>query len=115
MIFCKSYLCFLVETTWRSSTYSVIATRLFIQSYFKTIWKQSDEFFKVIPLMSGFHAVLCLKKAIYKRYACLRLKKWITGVGITKSSLAAEKTVHGLHYNTLIRVYKEIFDAIVQI
>ena len=35
-------------------------------------------------------------------------------VGTTKSSLAAEKAIHGLHYNTSIRVYNEFFDAIVQ-
>ena len=52
---------------------------------------------------------------LYKRYARVRLEKWITGVGTTKTSLAAEKAVHGLHYNTSVRVYRKIFDAIVQI
>ena len=58
--------------------------------------------------MSGFHEMLCLQKTIYKRYACLGLEKWITGVGTTKSPLAAEKTVHGLHYNTNGRYHKHV-------
>ena len=42
------------------------------------------------------------------------METWITCAGTIKSSSTAEKTVHGLHYNTTTRVYKETFDAIVQ-
>ena len=65
--------------------------------------------------MDGFHQILCLQKIMYKRFACLGIGKWITEAGITKSASVAEKAAHGLHYNTTTRVYKEIFNAIVQL
>lgn len=51
---------------------------------------------------------------IYKRYACLGLKTWIAGAGTTQSASEADKAVKSLHYNTATRVYKGIFDAILQ-
>ena len=38
----------------------------------------------------------------------------MTAAGTTKSSSSAEKAIHGTHYNTSMRVYKEVFDSIVQ-
>ena len=64
--------------------------------------------------MGGFHQLLCLQKILYKRYACFGLDKWIIGMGTTKSASAAEKAVQGRHYNTTTRIYKDMFDAIVQ-
>ena len=77
------------------------------------VWNHGDEFKKVIPSIGEFHQLLCLQKVMYKRYACRELETRITDAGTTKSASAAEKAVYGLHYNTTIGVYKEIFDAIV--
>ena len=112
----KSLLYFLVETTENLGIMYIFShcDEAVYSKLLQIIGKHGDQFSKVIPPMGGFRQVLCLQKAIYKRYACLGLDKWITGVATTKSSLVAEKTVHVLHYNTSIRVYKEIFDAIVQ-
>ena len=112
----KSLLYFLVETTENLGIMYIFShcDEAVYSKLLQIIGKHGDQFSKVIPPMGGFRQVLCLQKAIYKRYACLGLDKWITGVATIKSSLAAEKTVHVLHYNTSIRVYKEIFDAIVQ-
>ena len=112
----KSLLYFLVETTENLGIMSIFShcDEAVYSKLLQIIGKHGDQFSKVIPPMGGFRQVLCLQKAIYKRYACLGLDKWITGVATIKSSLVAEKTVHVLHYNTSIRVYKEIFDAIVQ-
>ena len=112
----KSLLYFLVETTENLGIMYIFShcDEAVYSKVLQIIGKHGDQFSKVIPPMGGFRQVLCLQKAIYKRYACLGLDKWITGVATIKSSLAAEKTVHVLHYNTSIRVYKEIFDAIVQ-
>ena len=112
----KSLLYFLVETTENLGIMYIFShcDEAVYSKLLQIIGKHGDQFSKVIPPMGGFHQVLCLQKAIYKRYACLGLDKWITGVATIKSSLVAEKTVHVLHYNTSIRVYKEIFDAIVQ-
>ena len=79
---------------------------------FLIIRKHGDEFSKVIPLMDGFHQVLCLQKTIYKRYACLGLDKWITGAGTTKSSSTTEKVAHGLHYNTSIHIVQMQMESI---
>ena len=112
----KSLLYFLVETTENLGIMYIFShcDEAVYSKLLQIIGKHGDQFSKVIPPMGGFRQVLCLQKAIYKRYACLGLDKWITGVATIKSSLVAEKTVHVLHYNTSIRVYKEIFDAIVQ-
>ena len=112
----KSLLYFLVETTENLGIMHIFShcDEAVYSKLLQIIGKEGDQFSKVIPPMGGFRQVLCLQKAIYKRYACLGLDKWITGVATIKSSLVAEKTVHVLHYNTSIRVYKEIFDAIVQ-
>ena len=114
--FFKSLLYFLVETTENLGIMYIFShcDEAVYSKLLQIIGKHGDQFSKVIPPMGGFRQVLCLQKAIYKRYACLGLDKWITGVATIKSSLVAEKTVHVLHYNTSIRVYKEIFDAIVQ-
>ena len=112
----KSLLYFLVETTENLGIMYIFShcDEAVYSKLLQIIGKHGDQFSKVIPPMGGFRQVLCLQKAIYKRYACLGLDKWITGVATIKSSLVAENTVHVLHYNTSIRVYKEIFDAIVQ-
>ena len=112
----KSLLYFLVETTENLGIMYIFShcDEAVYSKLLQIIGKEGDQFSKVIPPMGGFRQVLCLQKAIYKRYACLGLDKWITGVATIKSSLVAENTVHVLHYNTSIRVYKEIFDAIVQ-
>ena len=112
----KSLLYVLVETTENLGIMYIFShcDEAVYSKLLQIIGKHGDQFSKVIPPMGGFRQVLCLQKAIYKRYACLGLDKWITGVATIKSSLVAEKTVHVLHYNTSIRVYKEIFDAIVQ-
>ena len=112
----KSLLCFLEETTENLGIMHIFShcDEAVYSKLLQIIGKHGDQFSKVIPPMGGFRQVLCLQKAIYKRYACLGLDKWITDVATTKSSLVAEKTVHVLHYNTAIRVYKDIFDAIVQ-
>ena len=112
----KSLLYFLVETTENLGIMYIFShcDEAVYSKLLQIIGKHGDQFSKVIPPMGGFRQVLCLQKAIYKRYACLGLDKWITGVATIKSSLVAEKTVHVLHYNTSIRVYKEIFDVIVQ-
>ena len=112
----KSLLYFLVETTENLGIMYIFShcDEAVYSKLLQIIGKHGDQFSKVIPPMGGFRQVLCLQKAIYKRYACLGLDKWITDVATIKSSLVAEKTVHVLHYNTSIRVYKEIFDAIVQ-
>ena len=112
----KSLLYVLVETTENLGVMYIFShcDEAVYSKLLQIIGKHGDQFSKVIPPMGGFRQVLCLQKAIYKRYACLGLDKWITGVATIKSSLVAEKTVHVLHYNTSIRVYKEIFDAIVQ-
>ena len=112
----KSLLYFLVETTENLGIMYIFShcDEAVYSKLLQIIGKHGDQFSKVIPPMGGFRQVLCLQKAIYKRYACLGLDKWITGVATIKSSLVAEKTVHVLHYNTSIPVYKEIFDAIVQ-
>ena len=112
----KSLLYFLLETTENLGIMYIFShcDEAVYSKLLQIIGKHGDQFSKVIPPMGGFRQVLCLQKAIYKRYACLGLDKWITGVATIKSSLVAEKTVHVLHYNTSIRVYKEIFDAIVQ-
>lgn len=112
----KSLLYFLVETTENLGIMYIFShcDEAVYSKLLQIIGKHGDQFSKVIPPMGAFRQVLCLQKAIYKRYACLGLDKWITGVATIKSSLVAEKTVHVLHYNTSIRVYKEIFDAIVQ-
>ena len=65
--------------------------------------------------MGGFHQLMNLQKIMYKRYACLGLDKWINTAKITKSMSSAEKAIHGKHYNTTTRVYKEIFDAILEL
>ena len=57
--------------------------------------------------------MLCLQKTIYECFACLGLNKCVTGVGTTKSSLAAKKAVHSLPYNISICVYKQNLDVIV--
>ena len=112
----KSLLYFLVETTENLGIMYIFShcDEAVYSKLLQIIGKHGDQFSKVIPPMGGFRQVLCLQKAIYKRYACLGLDKWITSVATIKSSLVAEKIVHVLHYNTSIRVYKEIFDAIVQ-
>ena len=112
----KSLLYFLVETTENLGIMYIFShcDEAVYSKLLQIIGKEGDQFSKVIPPMGGFRQVLCLQKAIYKRYASLGLDKWITGVATIKSSLVAEKTVHVLRYNTSIRVYKEIFDAIVQ-
>ena len=112
----KSLLYVLVETTENLGIMYIFShcDEAVYSKLLQIIGKHGDQFSKVIPPMGGFRQVLCLQKAIYKRYACLGLDKWITGVATIKSSLVAEKTVRVLHYNTSIRVYKEIFDAIVQ-
>ena len=112
----KSLLYFLVETTENLGIMHIFShcDEAVYSKLLQIIGKEGDQFSKVIPPMGGFRQVLCLQKAIYKRYASLGLDKWITGVATIKSSLVAEKTVHVLRYNTSIRVYKEIFDAIVQ-
>ena len=112
----KFYICFLVEATENLEIKHIFShcDEAVYSKLFQTIWEHGDEFSKVIALMVAFHQVLCLQKTIYKHYACLELDKWITDAITTKSSLAAEKSVHGLHYNTSICVYKKIFDAIVR-
>lgn len=69
--------------------------------------------------MGGFHQLPCLQKVMYKirldwKQGWVGIGNKITTTGTTKYASAAEKAVHGLHYNTATRVYKEIFDTIVQ-
>ena len=45
---------------------------------------------------------------MYKRYACLGLEKRINAAKTTKSMSAAEKAIHGKHYNTTTKVYKDM-------
>ena len=112
----KSYLFFLVETTDNLEIQHIFShcDKAVYSKLLQIIWKHSEEFSKVIPVMGGFHQLLCLQKTMHKRYACIGLDKWITGAGTMKSASAAEKLVQGLHYNTTMRIYKEIFDVIVQ-
>ena len=111
----KFYICFLVEAKENLEIKHIFShcDKAVYSKLFQMIWKHGDEFFKVTPLMVAFHKVLCLQKTTYK-HVCLGLDKWITGASNTKSSSAAEKSVHGLCYNTSICVYKKIFVAIVQ-
>ena len=64
--------------------------------------------------LGGFYQLLWLQKVMCKCYACLGLETWIAGAGITQSASEADKAVKSLHYNTATRVYKGIFDAILQ-
>ena len=113
----KAYLEFLLETTENLEIQHIFShcDEAVYSKLLQIIWKHGDKFKKVIPIMGGFHQLLCLQKIMYKRYACFGLDKWISGAGTTKTASAAEKAVQGRHYNTATRVYKEMFDAIVQI
>lgn len=95
----KSLLYFLEETTENLGIMHIFShcDEAVYSKLLQIIGKHGDQFSKVIPLMGGFRQVLCLQKAIYKRYACLGLDKWITGVATIKSSLVAENIVHVLH------------------
>ena len=112
----KSYLQFLMETTENLDIQRIFShcDEAVYSKLLQVIWNNGEKFKKVIPIMGGFHQLLCLQKIMYKRYACIGLDKWIIGAGTTKSASAAEKAVQGRHYNTATRIYKEIFDAIVQ-
>ena len=113
----KAYLEFLLETTENLEIQHIFShcDEAVYSKLLQIIWKHGDKFKKVIPIMGGFHQLLCLQKIMYKRYACFGLDKWISGAGTTKTASAAEKAVQGRHYNTATRVYKEMFDAIVRI
>ena len=112
----KSYLVFLMETTENLELKHIFThcDEAVYSKLLKIIWKHGTKYAKIIPLLGGFHQVLCLLKIIYKRYACLGLDKWVTAAGTTKSASSAEKPIQCSHYNTSMRVYKEVFDAIVQ-
>ena len=113
----KEYLHFLLETSDNLEIKHIFChcDEAAYSKLLQIIWNHGDLFKRVIPILGGFHQLMCFQKIMYKRSACLGIEKWITGAGTTKSASAAEKAVQGLHYNATTRVYKEIFDAIVQL
>ena len=101
----KAYLHFLLETPDNLEIKHIFChcDEAAYSKLLQIIWNHGDLFKRVIPILGSFHQLMCFQQIMYKRSACLGI------------STAAQKAVQGLHYNTTTRVYKEIFDAIVQL
>ena len=68
----------------------------------------------VIPLISGFHALLVYLKILYKKYNCLGLQDWWVDAGAIQEGSVC-KAIEGKHYQRGIRLRKQSMNALSRI
>ena len=63
--------------------------------------------------MGGFHQLRVRQKTIYKRYACLELKKWFVDAEVIAEGPSAA-AIEGRHYYRNMGLLKESFNSLIQ-
>ena len=78
------------------------------------IWKHSDKFQNIIPLMGGFHQLRVFQRILYKRHGVFGYQSWYADAGVIAEG-SGEQAFKGQHYYRSMRIHKEGFDALSQV
>ena len=67
-------------------------------------WMYKEQYEKIVPILGGFHTLLCYLKIMYKKYGCLGFQDWWVDAGaIAEGSVI--QAVEGKHYARGLRLH----------
>ena len=112
---CKSYLDSLLNTIHDLGLQHIFshADEDIYNKLLQILWKYPDRYFKIIPLLGGFHELLVRQKLIHKRHSIIGYKQWFVESGVMLEG-SAEQAFKGKHYYRCMRLLKAAFCALVQ-